>query len=137
MFFLSSGEWRMVWQHVVFPFLYQRKRSTLLDFLQHAVYEMGQLAIRPISVPISRRLLYDEIVVVWNIGIPLSTKFAKEGATRNKTSWLLEIPSNLAMRIPLGMLHVDSYKLQTEDACVTANYYTIMTDDVKTNTFRG
>ena len=38
--------------------------------------------------------------------------------------------------MPLGTLHVDSWNLHRKDACVNRENYSIMTDDVNTNTFQ-
>ena len=41
------------------------------------------------------------------------------------------------MRMPLGVLHVDSWNLHTKDASVDRKNYSIMTDHANTNTFHG
>ena len=108
MLLLDCREEWMAWEHVTLPPLDNRQRPTGLDFLEQKIDEVCQPTICAIAVVVPWRLLCHEIVVVWNERIPLSTKIGIEDATRNDTSWLLEMPNQFQMRMPLATTHVDS-----------------------------
>ena len=86
----------------------QQARTHSLWFSEAGVDSMRQFTIYALAVITPWQFLCHKVVVVWNRGISLTTKFGNDDTTRNSTVWLLNISNHLEMKIPLRMVQVDS-----------------------------